>query len=194
MSSTENDSLMAMSASGDQSSENKPLGFVCSTCGQWHAGLPLDWAFNSPIYWGEIPERERFKRGFLNSDFCKIDGREFFIRGVIAIPIINSQELFMWGVWAKLSQAHFDRMVELWDDPKIIEEPPYLGWLSNNVPIYPSTLNLKLRLHSKDVKDRPFFEIEQTEHPLAVEQRIGITQERIEQIAALMTHGGKDGA
>ena len=180
-----------MSASGDQSSENKPLGFVCSTCGQWHAGLPLDWAFNSPFYWGEIPESERSKRGFLNSDFCTTDGREFFIRGIIEIAIINSNESFMWGVWAKMNQVDFDRMVELWNDPKIVEEPPYVGWLSNNISIYPNTLNLKLRIHSKDVKDRPFFEFEQTDHPLVMEQRVGITQERIEEIAALMTHRGR---
>jgi hypothetical protein len=53
-------------------------GFICSTCGQWHAGLPLDSAFNSPFYWNLIDKNERSKRGFLNSDFCTIDEREFF--------------------------------------------------------------------------------------------------------------------
>jgi hypothetical protein len=180
---------MAMSSSGRQSSHNKPSGFLCSTCGQWHAGLPLDWAFNSPTDWERIAEGERTKRGFLNSDFCTIDGREFFVRGVIAIPIVGSKEFFMWGVWTKLSKPHFDLMVELWNDPKIVEEPPYPGWLSNDIPIYPSTLNLKIRVQSKDVKNRPFFELEQTENQLAVEQRVGITHERAEEIVARMTHG-----
>jgi hypothetical protein len=151
----------------------------------------LDWAFNSPFYWNVIDKNERSKRGFLNSDFCTIDEREFFIRGVIAIPIIDSTELFMWGVWAQLSQAHFDRMVELWNDPKIIYEPPYSGLLSNKISIYPSTLDLKLQSRSTDVKDRPLFEIEQVTHPLAVEQRVGITQNRIEEIATQMAHSGE---
>jgi hypothetical protein len=179
-----------MSPSRRQSSENRSVGFVCSKCGQWHAGLPLDWAFNSPIYWDQIPEGERSQRGFLNSDFCTIDGRDFFVRGVIAIPVIDSKELFMWGVWATLSKPHFDRMIELWNDPKIVEEPPYFGWLSNNIPVYPNTLNLKVYVQSKNVKDRPFIGLEKSEHLLAVDQRMGITHKRVEEIAAQMTHVG----
>jgi hypothetical protein len=180
---------MAMLPSDYQSSENKPLGFSCSSCGQWHAGLPLDWAFNSPIYWERIPENERSKRGFLNSDFCSIDGRDFFVRGVIAIPIIGTEELFRWGVWVTLSKPHFDRMIELWRSPQIIDEPKYFGWLSSKIPIYPDTLNLKTNVFSKDVKYRPFIEIEPSDHPLAVEQRTGITYKRVEEIATLMMHG-----
>jgi hypothetical protein len=167
----------------------KAIGFVCSTCGRWHAGLPLDWAFNAPIYWQQIPEGERSQRGHLSDDFCVIDDRDFFVRGVLAIPIIGSKELFMWGVWVTLSQPHFDRMQKLWNDPQIIEEPPYFGWLSNNIPIYPNTLNLKTHVYSKNVKHRPFVELEQTDHRLAVEQRTGITYKRVEEIVALMTHG-----
>ena len=85
-------------------------------------------------------------------------------------------------------------MVELWDDPKIVEEPPYFGWLSNNIPIYRTTLNLKLRLHPKDMKDRPYFELEESNHPLALEQRAGITLERIKEIATQMAHDRNYGA
>ena len=95
---------------------------------------------------------------------------------------------------ASRARLRAGEVVELWNDPKIVEEPPYFERLSNNIPICPSALDLKLRLRSKDVKDRPFFEFEQTDHPLVVEQRVGITQERIEEIAAQMTHGRKQGA
>ena len=73
----------------------------------------MDWAFDSPIYWEQIAESERPKRGFLNSDFCTIDERDFFVRGVLAIPIIGTEESFMWGVWVTLSKPHFDRMISL---------------------------------------------------------------------------------
>jgi hypothetical protein len=181
---------MVMSPSGRQSPENKESGFVCSTCGKWHAGLPLDWAFDSPIYWEQLAEGDRSKRGFLNSDFCEINGHDFFVRGVIAIPIVGADESFMWGVWVTLSKPHFDRMVAVWHSPEIIDEPRYFGWLSNNIPVYPNTLNLKTNIYSKDVKHRPFIELEPTDHPLALEQRTGITYKRVEEIAALMTHGG----
>ena len=154
--------------------------------------MPLDWAFDSPIYWEQITEGERSKRGFLNSDFCEIDDHDFFVRGVIAIPIVGTEALFMWGAWVTLSKAHFDRMIEVWNSPKIIDEPRYFGWLSNKIPIYPNTLNLKTNIYSKDVKHRPFIELEPTDHPLALEQRTGITYKRVEEIAALMTHGGSN--
>jgi hypothetical protein len=177
-----------MPLSGHQTSEDRPKGFVCSTCGEWHAGLPLDWAFNAPIYWDQIPEGERSQKGHISGDFCAIDGRDFFVRGVIAIPILGSEEVFMWGVWVTLSRPHFDRILKLWNDPRIVEEPRYFGWLSNNIPIYPNTLNLKTHIFSKNVKHRPFIDLEPTDHPLAVEQRIGITYERVKEIAAQMTH------
>jgi hypothetical protein len=173
---------------GHQKPEEKPKGFVCATCGQWHAGLPLDWAFNEPIYWHQIPVGERPQRGHVSADFCVIDGRDFFVRGVITIPILGSKDVFMWGVWVTLSQPHFERMQKLWNDQKIVKEPPYFGWLSNNIPIYPDTLNLKTNIFSKDVKHRPSINLEPTDHPLAIEQRMGITYQRVEEIAAQMTH------
>ena len=112
------------------------------------------------------------------------------MRGVIPIPIIGSEALFMWGVWVSLSREHFFRMSELWNDPKIVEEPPYFGWLSNNIPVYPNTLNLKTNIFSRNVKHRPYIELEPTNHPLALEQRRGITCERVEEIAAIMMHKG----
>jgi hypothetical protein len=110
-------------------SEDKPAGFAYSTCGQWHAGLPFDWAFSAPIYWEQIPEVERSHRGFHNSDFCEIDRRDFFVRGILPIPIIDSEEIFIWGVWVSLSKPNFDRMVGLWNDPQIVNEPRHFGWL-----------------------------------------------------------------
>lgn len=168
-----------------------PEGFHCSNCGKWHEGLPLDWAFNSPIYWNQIPESEREERGHWTSDLCSIDGRDFFVRGLIEIPIIGFQEPFRWGAWVSLSKKNFLRMVELWDDPRIVDEPPYFGWLSNNIPAYPNTLNLKTNVSSRNVKDRPYVHVQLTDHPLAIEQRRGITLERVAEIAAIMMHDSK---
>lgn len=58
-----------------------------------------------------------------------------------------------------LSEKNFYRMIELWNDPKIVEEPPYFGWLSNNIPVYPDTLNLETNVSSRDVKDRPYIHV-----------------------------------
>jgi hypothetical protein len=98
-----------------------------------------------------------------------------FVRCLIVVPIIGSDEPFRWGVWTSLSKSNFDKMVELWDDPKLPYEPPYFGWLSNSIDLYPETLTLKTNVHSRDIGQRPYLFLESTDHPLAIEQRAGIT-------------------
>ena len=49
-------------------------------------------------------------------------------------------------------------------------------------------LSLKTNLHTKPVGERPTIELEPTGHPLATEQRDGITMARVRQIAETMMH------
>jgi hypothetical protein len=48
-------------------------------------------------------------------------------------------------------------------------------------------------VHTRAVGRRPFVELEPTDHLLAVEQREGITQERVREIAELVLHGQPHG-
>jgi len=161
-------------------------GFRCHTCGKWHEGLPLDYAYDAPYYWSESLRADA--DSFLNSDFCVIKKNDFFVRGLIELPVIGQDEPFRWGVWTSLSKSNFDRMVELWNDPKLLDEPAYFGWLSNSIDLYSDTLNLRTNVHSKGVRQRPSLLLEPTDHPLAIEQRAGITIERVREIAAHSLH------
>ena len=126
----------------------------------------------------------------LSADQCVIKGEWYFVHGLIEIPVAGSDGPFSWGVWVSLSKESYDRMVELWDTPGREREPPYFGWLSTELPVYsPTTLNLKTRLHTRPIGERPIIELEPTDHPLAVEQRSGITRARVEQIADILLHG-----
>jgi len=49
-------------------------------------------------------------------------------------------------------------------------------------------MSLKTHVHMKEPKLRPWVELEPTDHPLAVEQRDGITWDRVREIAAIMLH------
>ena len=69
-----------------------------------------------------------------------------------------------------------------------MDEPAYFGWLSNSLPDYPETLSLKTSVHTRDLGLRPLIELEPTDHPLAVEQREGITMARVRQIAERNFH------
>lgn len=125
----------------------------------------------------------------MSSDQCVIAGEHFFVYGLIEIPVIGTTETFTWGVWVSLSRDNFARMARLWETPGRENEPPYFGWLSTILPAYePTTLNLKTNLHTRPVGIRPAIELEPTDHPLAVEQRTGITRARVQELAELLLH------
>jgi hypothetical protein len=124
----------------------------------------------------------------MTSDLCVIDESAFFIFANIELPIIDSPDRFVWSVWVSLSMQNFLRARELWHQPGREMEPPYFGWLNSSVPTYPETLNLKTNVHTRPVGARPFIELERTEHPLAREQRDGITWARVQEINAAIEH------
>lgn len=166
-------------------------GFLCQTCGQHHAELPFEFGAEAPALYFLIPEPERESHCDLTPDLCVIDGEHFFIRGGLEIPVVDGPHPFVWGVWASLSKASFRRAFEMWEVDGRESEPPCFGWLSTSLSLYPETLHLKTHVHTRPVGQRPFIELEPTDHPLAVEQRNGITMERVREIAARLMHEGQ---
>ena len=166
------------------------MGFYCNNCGKYHNDLPLSYNVPTPIHWRYKYKWERHSE--LGTDLCVIRGENFFIRGNVEIPIIDSDEIFGYSVWVSLSQQNFERTRELWFEPKRVEEEPYFGWFSSQLPNYPDTINLKTLVHTRPVGIVPYIELEGTDHPLAVEQREGITMERVQEIAELNLHHDND--
>lgn len=165
------------------------LGYTCSCCGEFHAELPMSYSTTAPDVWDEAfasaPD------SMLSSDQCVIKAQHFFVKGLIEIPVIGSNQVFSWGVWVSLSRDNFTRALNVWEAPGRESEPPYFGWLTTALSIYsPNTLNLKTNLHTRKVGQRPFVELEPTDHPLAVEQRTGITLDRVREIAESLLHPG----
>lgn len=138
-------------------------------------------------YW--IPAEQRHDRCLLDSDTCVIDGQHFYVLGCLEIPVHGEASPFSWGVWVSLSKNSFDQFTACFDMPKRSEVGPFFGWLSAELPLYPSTQNLKTRAHLRDNGIRPYIELEPTDHPLAVEQRAGISVERVAEIFAHYEHG-----
>jgi hypothetical protein len=149
--------------------------------------------FEFPIHYMDVPESERDERVFLTSDTCVIDDEHFFVRGCLEIPVVGCAEPFIWGVWVSLSEENFFHFQELLNVDKRSHHGPFFGWLCSPPLPYPDSLNLKTHVHLRDHGIRPSIELEPTEHPLAVEQRDGITMERVVEIYEMMVHG-KGGA
>ncbi len=163
--------------------------WACRCCGRQYRTLPLDFAFEAPIYWEQLSEEER-KEAFLSSDICTI-GEDRFIRGCLEIPVLGRQERFVWGAWTSLSEASLQRACELWNAPEIVPgEPARFGWLSNEMKnVYGlSTLNLKTAVRFRAGNLRPLIQVEPGEHLLAREQAGGITLDRVQEIAAALLH------
>jgi hypothetical protein len=80
-------------------------------------------------------------------------------------------------------------MGQLWETEGRESEPHYFGWVSTTLPCYLDTLNLKAMVHTRPVGQRPYIELEPTDHPLAMEQRNGIDLARVQEIAELLMHG-----
>ncbi len=96
----------------------------------------------------------------LSSDRCVIRAQHYFVKGLIEIPVIGSNDVFCWGVWVSLSRENFSRAADLWDKPGREAEKPYFGWLTTDLTAYSTTtLNLKTHLHTRPVGERPFIEL-----------------------------------
>ena len=164
-------------------------GYHCRSCGKVHADLPMHYGAAAPALWYMIPEKERKKRCLLSADQCVIDDEHFFIVGNLEISVVGVDERFSWDAWVSLSRKSFERVCELWETPGRESESPYFGWLSTSLPGYPETLNLKTKVHTRELGRRPYIELEPTDHPLAIAQRQGITLARVQEIAELVLHG-----
>jgi len=165
------------------------LSYLCRCCGKRHDGMPMSYGTDAPAYWD--PSFAGDESSMLDQEQCIIKAEHFFLRGRLVIPVTDAPPgtEFDWGVWVSLSRENFARALSLWTTPGREQEPPCFGWLSTELPVYqPSTLLLKTHIHTRAVGKRPLVDLEPTGHPLAVEQRTGITLARVQEIAETLLH------
>ncbi len=164
-----------------------PQDFLCRICGERHI-ISVSYSIKVPAAALGIPKDEIDSRVVITADQCVIDNRDFYIRGRIPVPINGLDEPFIWGVWAEVSPKNFIRTNELWSTPGREDEPPFVGYLNSDIPIFGSTINLEVDVQTQVVGRRPHFFIKDPDHPLAREQREGISLERLQEIAEQIQH------
>src|SRR5580704_15984463 len=162
-------------------------GFGCSVCGEHHV-LSLSYSVKAPLAVGAIAVEELDQRVVITPDQCVVDGKDFYLRGRILVPVIGLEEPFVWGVWVEVSPKNFLRTNDLWTTEGRENEPPFPGWLNTELPLFGNTINLEVSVQTQRVGRRPQFTVVDESHPLAIEQRNGITVERVEEIAEMMVH------
>ncbi len=148
------------------------MSYQCQVCGAEHDALPEIGA-ERPDQWFGIPPHERARRVRWNPDTCVIDDTDFFIRGVIRIPLKDQDQDWGLGVWVSQKRENFQTYL---DNHRSDTIGPFFGWLCTQIPYYqPSTLFLKTMAHFRGGDLRPDIVVEPTDHPLARAQKDGIT-------------------
>jgi hypothetical protein len=166
------------------------MRFTCVTCGAEHDIDEISFGTDSPLQWDLLSDDER-SRSLLGGEQCEIDtceGRSFYIRACLEIPIRDTDGSFTWGVWCSLSETSYLEVSEYWDNPARSRIGSHFGWLCTQIPGYPDTAFLKTLVHQREVGRRPTVELEPTDHPLAVDQRDGIDEDRLKDIVVKLLH------
>ena len=151
------------------------MSFRCHTCDEVHDGLPhIGSEYPDPYF--DVPDNEREGRVFVTSDLCSIDDDDFFIRGVIHVPVHGFGHDFGFGVWVSQKKENFQTYVDHFDSAEI---GPFFGWLSTSLSCYPEdTFLLKTMAHFVGNDERPLIELDPTDHQLSIDQRNGISLQR----------------
>ena len=156
--------------------------FVCSTCEDAHEGMPTDFGWKLPDEVWAIPEAERSTRAKFDSDRCQL-GDRFFIRCILALPFTEQPGYYGWGVWVEILESDFWRYIELYEKDGRAE-PAITGSIANAIPGYKSTVGLAVQVQLQDEKSRPSVQFVDRGHPLAMEQQVGVSNQRYHDILA----------
>ena len=169
--------------------------FVCATCGQRHPDLPTDYGFRLPDDVHALSYVSRYFRSRSNADLCTLDERRYFIRGVVPLPMSESDGEFCWGVWVEVERPIHDLYAREFE-ADLSSHEPVAAQLANDVPGYGGTLGLEVELQFQGEGSRPWLTFPVTlSHALAHEQRNGISQRRHHDILdAVGFFREKDGA
>ncbi|MGC4092940.1 MAG: DUF2199 domain-containing protein [Polyangiaceae bacterium] len=160
--------------------------WTCPICKQQSAELPRCFGASAP--WSAfVTDAEFERRVILTPDLCVVDNEHFFVRGQIKIPILGDTEPLVWSVWCSLSEESHRHMTERWETI-LRDGDSYFGWLASAIPVYADTLHLKTTLHVGAPGKAPLVEIQECEHPLYVDQRNGLSRERLYQIVHQLSH------
>ena len=163
--------------------------FTCPVCGNEHDELPA-LSFEGPAIFLAASPEEREADFEIGPDIGRFRGDEhFFIRALLAVPVHGWPENpLTWAVWATVSEDSYNRYKAVRLEHDGAKIGPMFGWIGNALPGYEDTLTLRSRLWPQNDRRRPLVDLEPTEHPLAMQQRDGVTLDYA--MRYLHAHGG----
>lgn len=158
---------------------------ICSQCGEKHSAEEMELTFRRPDVVAELSDEMRAMMVKENNDLCVVDGKRFFIRGLMPLPVDSRELPYCIGMWVEVSETAFARVYSLWDADEQLSEPPFDAKIANEVPTVGGALGLDAELHLTGPTTRPDVFLRKSAHPLYVEQTSGIDAHRAFEYSAL---------
>ena len=172
---------------GDTLDMNKKAttGFKCAHCGEWHNELLKDLGSHLPDEVWALSYVDRYLRTRHNDDLCTLDGKRYFLRCVLPVPLAYIDAEFCWGLWIEVSRKDHDRYIRTMQSGAG-EGFTCDGVLANNLNGYAKLIGLAVVAEVKpNSRRRPLLRLSPaSRHKLALEQRKGIDLQRHHEIVA----------
>jgi len=142
----------------------------------------MDIGFARPGDFLAVPHGERGRRCKFTDDVGIIDGRRYYIRGVLIVPVHDTGGIFAWGLWVRVSREDFERYQALWTVDGS-NEPPFSGHLSvEDKPGYEGLDGHEVLVQLRTASERPAFRLAESDHRLSREQREGMTLHQVQEM------------
>lgn len=164
--------------------------YRCPCCGKAVQGV-LDVGYDHPDAWSHVSYRRnggtvRVGQDVLTADFCSI-GEKFYLRGLLALPIRDTDASFAFGPWARVPPETFRDYHAAFGTEAESRLGSRSGWLANDLPCFPGCTDDEVTIRFVGGTDRPQFVLNgpsELEHA----QANGISFDRLLDIYAAMGH------
>lgn len=145
----------------------------------------MELVFRRPDESAKLSDEERARLVRENSDLCILDGKRFFVRALLPLPVDSREGPYCIGLWVEVTRPTFDRIYDLWDSEAQHAEPPFTVHLANEIPIAAGSLGLEAELRLAGPGNRPYVFLKPGTHQLHAEQARGIDAHRVAEYTAL---------
>ena len=162
-------------------------GFTCSRCGETHPGPPLAYSSVAPGAWYELTDEQRAS-STLDGELCFIEGKRFFVRSNVEIPVNDASTELVYAAWVELRAEDMRRLVERWHLTERAADPGYEGTLASDLAGYPETIGLAAEVQTREPGTRSRAVLPPGEDPLSIDVWEGVTMARVLEVAELLAH------
>lgn len=154
--------------------------FRCSACEELHAGVP-NFAFRMPDEVFALPRDERARRAVATDDLVLLDDKRVFVRCVIDLAIIGTDQTFGYGPWVEVDAADYARFAVHDAAGTAPERFDIAGAVANALDgQLPDTRGVPCRVRrSESAKGRPLAIVDRSAHPIGREQADGVSVTRL---------------